>query len=85
MKANEVKLQEFLSKSDTQFIIPVYTSENVLLSDCAGDYCDLESLIEENFKFEEKGQYKFTIEHIMATDPIPNVMAIGLIIDKKEK
>ena len=68
-----------------QFIIPVYTDEKELLSNCAVDYCDLETLIEDNFKFTETGQYKITVEHIMETNPIPNVMAVGLIIDKKEK
>ncbi len=52
------------------------------LSDCAGDYCDLETLIEKNYKFKEQGTYTFKIEHLMENDPVRNVMEVGLIIDK---
>ena len=74
------KLILTLLKIYQKHIIPYFFEwiHKKLISDCAGDYCDLESLIEENFKFDEKGQYKFTIEHIMEADPIPNVVYIKL-------
>jgi gliding motility-associated lipoprotein GldH len=62
--------------------LPLYDKNNEALSDCAGDYCDLEILVENNFKFKETGKYKFRISHQMSINPIPNVMEVGLIIDK---
>lgn len=50
--------------------------------DCAGDYCDLETLILNNHKFTETGTYKFKITSNEQTDPINFVMEIGIIIDK---
>ncbi len=55
---------------------------NKLLSECALDICDLDILMEENFKFTETGKYKYVVKHIMETNPIPNVMQIGLKIRK---
>lgn len=54
------------------------------LSECAEDICDLEAVIEENVKFSELGTYKYTVEHEMPVDPLPNVMEFGLIIEKHE-
>lgn len=56
-------------------------------SDCAGDYCDLVEVVEKKFKFKEKGKYTFEIGQITNVDPLPNVMKVGLIINKvvKEK
>ncbi|MBN2664819.1 MAG: hypothetical protein JXR68_14310 [Bacteroidales bacterium] len=64
------------------YVIDVFGTGNEYLSECAGDYCDLETLIEDNYKFEETGTYTFKIKHLMENDPIPNVMEVGLIIDK---
>ena len=64
------------------YTLPLYNKNNEALSDCAGDYCDLESMIEKNFKFKETGKYKFRLSHQMSINPIPNVMEVGLIIDK---
>lgn len=62
--------------------IQVVGDKREYLSDCAGDYCDLETLIEEDFKFEETGTYTFKITHLMEDDPVQAVMEVGLIIDK---
>jgi len=65
------------------FTIPVFDQNNKSLSDCSGDYCDLETLIEENFKFFETGKHQFKITYDMDIDFLPNIMQVGLIIDKK--
>jgi len=54
-------------------------------SECAGDYCDLETLVEDNFKFKEVGNYIFNITYDEKLDFIPNVMQVGLVIDKVVK
>ena len=37
----------------------------------------------DTFYFNQKGEYTFTIEHIMREDPLENVMNIGLRLEKK--
>lgn len=51
---------------------------------CAGDYCDLEQLILEDYKFPETGTYTFKITQATDDDPLQWVMEVGLIIDKVE-
>ncbi len=69
--------------SSKLYELKVFKNSNEYISDCAGDYCDLEVLVEKDFKFEEPGEYVFSISHEMDVDPVPNLMQIGLIIDKK--
>lgn len=64
------------------YSINVIGDDNEFKSNCSGDYCDLEKIIEGSYKFKSAGKYKFTIEHTMKHDPIPLVMDIGLIIKK---
>jgi hypothetical protein len=51
---------------------------------CAGDMCDLEMLVLDNFMFKEKGEYTITVTHSENGRSIPGVMEIGLIIDQKQ-
>jgi|SRR5690349_23810353 len=51
------------------------------LARCGGDLCDLEIVLEDNLKFEEPGQYKYSIVHKVQVDQIAGVMEIGLILD----
>lgn len=48
---------------------------------CSGDYCDIEQLIEDKYKFEETGKFIFRITQLTSYDPLPNVMRAGLIIE----
>jgi len=48
---------------------------------CAGDYCDLEHLLEDNYKFQETGTYTFKVSQLTNEDPLQWVMEVGLIID----
>jgi len=52
------------------------------LSDCSGDICDLEVLLEEHVRFVEPGDWKFVIFCDMDRPYVPNVMEFGVIIDK---
>ena len=65
------------------YSIKVVGADGEYLSDCAVDLCDLETLVEDKFKFKETGKYKIIVEHSMKQDPLPNVMEVGLIVDKK--
>lgn len=72
-------------KTNKRYDLQVFKNANEYVSECAGDYCDLEVLIEDDFKFKEIGKYTYSISHEMEVNPIPNVMQVGLIIDKETK
>ena len=72
-------------KTSKDYILSLFDNQNNSLSECAGDFCDLETLIEPNFKFTETGKYQFKIKQLTEINPLPNVMEVGLIIDKIEK
>ncbi len=69
--------------SDKNYILQLYDGKTEL-SECAGDYCDLETVIEDNYTFPETGTYKFKISQVTNKDPLQFVMEVGLIIDKIE-
>jgi len=50
---------------------------------CAGDMCDLETVVNENIKFDEVGQYTFFISHNFQDSQITGIMEVGLILDEK--
>ena len=64
------------------YTFPVMKGETEYLSQCAGDICDLETVIETNAHFNEAGKYTYTVEHLMPVDLLPNVMEFGLLIEK---
>lgn len=66
------------------FTFPVFGADNKYLSVCDGDYCDLETIMDERVRFDEVGTYQYTIKHAMSVPEVPNVMEFGLIIEKHE-
>jgi len=69
-------------KTMNQYLLSFYDKEDNFLSRCAGDFCDLEQIVEDDFTFNEVGEYKINIYHRMNINPIPNIMEVGLIIEK---
>ncbi len=63
------------------YCIPIIKSKSQYFGNCAGDYCDLETLLEDNFKFDEVGTYLYKIKHLEPKNPIVLVMEVGLIIE----
>ncbi len=52
------------------------------LGDGLGDIWDNRFLFRDNFRFPEKGIYIFTLEQAMRVDPLPQVMDVGIRIEK---
>jgi gliding motility-associated lipoprotein GldH len=52
------------------------------LGSCAGDICDLETVVDSEIKFEESGEYQMVITHNVQAEQIPGVIAFGLILNK---
>ena len=68
--------------SSKDYTIHVMKNDHEYLSDCTGDICDLESVIESDKKYNEAGKYLYIIEQTMPVDPLPNVMEFGIILEK---
>jgi gliding motility-associated lipoprotein GldH len=47
-----------------------------------GDIWDNRVLFKEKFRFPEKGIYKFSLEQAMRVDPLPQIMDVGIRIEK---
>lgn len=71
-------------ESTKDYELAIKDSENNYISKCAGDICDLETIVENNIKYEEPGKYKYLITHTVQANKIPGVMELGLIIDEKD-
>ncbi len=54
------------------------------LGDGLGDIWDNRLLFKNNFIFPEKGKYTFTFEQGMRIDPLPQLMDIGIRIEKNK-
>ncbi len=66
----------------SHYTINVIGDGNKYISDCAGDYCDLEAILEDDFKFNETGVYNLKITQNTA-NTLNYVMEVGLMIKKK--
>lgn len=71
-------------KMSQSYVFKVVNERNEYLGDCAGDFCDLVVPIDTNFIFREKGEYNFQITQDMQVEQIPNLLQIGLRIDRNE-
>ncbi len=83
MKVKVTTITPSGQKETKTYTFPVFGKEQQYLSDCSGDICDLETVIEEGLVFKESGKYQYLIEHNMDVDPVRNVMSFGLIIEKE--
>ena len=64
----------------------VYLGDNQEMrwkGDCIRDICLVQIPVVEGHRFSEEGEYHFTIEHIMRTNPLPDILDIGLRIEKQ--
>jgi len=68
--------------SSKEYTIQFFNEKDEYISDCVGDYCDLTTTLEEKYKFAEIGDYEIQISQLSALEILPNVMNIGLIIEK---
>jgi len=52
------------------------------LSECLGDFCDINILIRDDYIFSEPGIFKFRIENKWPKLDLPGIMEVGLMIKK---
>ena len=69
-------------KTSQKTVMQIIDDNAEYLSDCAGDYCDIDALIFDNYTFKEKGIYTVRLSQSAIIDPLLNVLKAGIIIDK---
>jgi gliding motility-associated lipoprotein GldH len=70
-------------ESSKDYDLKIKDENNKPIGSCAGDMCDLETVVFDDLKFEEVGEYKISISHNESGYRIPGIMEVGLIIDEK--
>ena len=63
--------------------IPLADATGKWLGDGLGDIWDNRVLFRDNFRFPEKGIYEFKLEQGMRINPLPQIMDVGIRIEKK--
>ncbi len=63
--------------------ILIFDENNKALSDCAGDYCDIDQMLAQDVHFKIPGTYVVSLEHMFELDVLPYVMEVGIILDKR--
>ncbi len=73
-----------ISKTDTLELI-LADSKGVWLGSGMGDMFDLKIPLKTNFRFPSPGNYSIYVQQAMETDPLPEVLDIGLEVEKISK
>lgn len=68
-------------KENLSVDLAIKDSSGKELAECAGDVCDLKYQIKEKTKL-QKGKYKVTVSHSFEGPYLPNVIGIGLDVEK---
>lgn len=68
-------------KENFTFDLAIKDSAGEELAECAGDVCDLNYKIKEKTRL-QKGKYKVTISHSFEGPYLPNVLGIGLTVER---
>jgi gliding motility-associated lipoprotein GldH len=71
------------NESSKDYDLKIKDDNNNPIANCAGDLCDLETIIFNELKFEEVGDYRISISHNEKGYRIPGILEVGLIIDVK--
>ena len=67
-----------------ELTIQIISDDKKYIGDGAGSYWDLDYPIPD-YKFDQKGKYKITIEHAMKNDILSPINEVGLTVNKKKE
>jgi len=70
------------NQSITAYHFKIKDADGEYVGSCAGDMCDLETIVDENFVFTELGEHRMILSHDEGENLISGVMAVGLVLDK---
>ncbi|GEP49893.1 hypothetical protein FNO01nite_05650 [Flavobacterium noncentrifugens] len=65
------------------FLLKITDANGKGLGDCSGDYCDLQQAVLENTKL-AAGKYKVSISNGFTNDYLPNVLGIGIVVNRSK-
>jgi gliding motility-associated lipoprotein GldH len=71
-------------ESSRAYTISIKDADQKFKANCAGDLCDLETVVEESITFPEAGPYTYIVTHTYRSDQVPGIMSVGLIIKEKK-
>jgi gliding motility-associated lipoprotein GldH len=64
--------------------LQILDQDNQDVGECLGDICDIKHPLKENFRFTEQGVYTFSVSNQFDNVFLPNVLAVGIAIEKVE-
>lgn len=67
-------------QSYKDYYFDVIGEGNDYISTCAGDYCDMETELEQGLLFSEAGTYTLSVQPLMPRNPVNGVMAVGIYL-----
>jgi gliding motility-associated lipoprotein GldH len=80
----EMKVVSPSGHEDTkEYAFDVMNDKDEYLASCAGNMCDIETIVDDNFKFSETGTYTFILSQNSDQESIRGIMEFGLIIEEK--
>jgi gliding motility-associated lipoprotein GldH len=66
-----------------EYAFDVMNDKDEYLASCAGNMCDIETIVDDNFRFSETGTYTFILSQSSDQENIRGIMEFGLIIGEK--
>ena len=80
----EVTIEHPDGTKDNMFLnLQLKDSSGNSISDCAGDICDLEMGLKEEMEM-PAGKYKVMVENKFDGPYLPNVLALGIIVENED-
>lgn len=70
-------------KEDLTIDLNIKNNKGEQLANCSGDICDLIYSVKEKVKL-QKGHYKFTVSNSFGGPYLPNVIGVGLEVEKAQ-
>lgn len=71
-------------KETIPFELSLLNDNNEEAGNCLGDLCDIQYVFKPDVLLQEQGEYTVRIKNTFANDFLPNVLAVGLVLEKAE-
>jgi len=86
-KELEINFTMFLPSGEMRtvdHILQFTNRDGELLSECMGDFCDIDFLMRKGFAFSENGKVKFEVENKNTKIETPGIIEAGIIVIKSD-
>lgn len=65
---------------EKSYFVRFKNDDGTAISQCSGDYCDVEQILESNFTFKESGEYTLTFEQDTQSESVAGLLSIKCMI-----